>query len=229
MHRAHDVNGDASAAIRVVVITARRLDGESLATLLDSSPEFHVAYATTSAEDALDLCRFERPDVILCDAVHADRDTWHSVVAFLRDEHAVPVLLLDDELNLGRLAAALQLPDMGYFTRGAAFWELAAGLRHLAAGERAFEPVVRERLVETARGWRIEHTRGSSPLDQLTPRETQVMRLIALGRSVRDCAQILELARSTVDNHKSRLMKKLGLRKSQDLTRLAIREGLIRI
>jgi DNA-binding NarL/FixJ family response regulator len=55
------------------------------------------------------------------------------------------------------------------------------------------------------------------------------MRLIALGRSVRDCAHILELAQSTVDNHKSRLMKKLGLRKSQDLTRLAIREGLIRI
>ena len=56
-----------------------------------------------------------------------------------------------------------------------------------------------------------------------------MLRLIALGRSVRDCAHILDLARSTVDNHKSRLMKKLGLRKSQDLTRLAIREGRIRI
>ena len=134
MHRAHDVNGDASAAIRVVVIAARRLDGESLAALLDSSPEFHVAYATTSAEDALDLCRFERPDVILCDAAHADRDTWHSVVAFLRDEHAVPVLLLDDELNLGRLAAALQLPEHGllHARRGI----LGAGRRAASFGGR---------------------------------------------------------------------------------------------
>jgi len=229
MHRAHDPNGNGSASTRVVIIAARRLDGESLAALLDGRSEFHVLYATSSTEDALELCRYDRPDVILCDASVADRDVWHSVVTFLRDEQAIPVLLLDEELNLGRLAAALQLEGMGYFTRGATYWEIAVGLRRLAAGERAFESVVRDRLVQTPRGWRIEHAWGCSPLERLTPRETQVLRLIALGRSVRDCAQILELAQSTVDNHKSRLMKKLGLRKSQDLTRLAIRVGLIRI
>ena len=222
-------NGDDSAATRVVVITGRRLDGESFAALLDASLQFHVLYATTSTEDALELCRYERPDVMFCDATLADQQTWRSVVTFLRQEYAVPVMLLDDEVNLGRLAAALQLPGMGYFTRNATFWEIAVGMRRLATGERAFESGVRDRLVQTARGWRVQHTHGCSPLDQLTPRETQVMRLIALGRSVRDCAHILELAQSTVDNHKSRLMKKLGLRKSQDLTRLAIREGLIRI
>jgi DNA-binding NarL/FixJ family response regulator len=222
-------HGDDSAATRVVVITGRRLDGESFAALLDASRQFHVLYATTSTEDALELCRYERPDVMLCDATLADQESWHSVVTFLRQEYAVPVMLLDDEVNLGRLAAALQLPGMGYFTRDATFWEIAVGMRRLAAGERAFESGVRDRLVQTAHGWRVRHTHGCSPLDQLTPRETQVMRLIALGRSVRDCAHILELAQSTVDNHKSRLMKKLGLRKSQDLTRLAIREGLIRI
>jgi two-component system, LuxR family, secretion system response regulator SsrB len=227
MHRALQPNGNGSAAIRVVVIAARRLDGESLAALLDASAEFHLLYTTTSTEDALELCRYELPDVMLCDASLADRDAWHSMVTFLRAEHCVPVMLLDDEVNLGRLAATLQLPGMGYFTRNATSWEIAFGLRRLASGERAFDAVVRDRLVQTARGWRILHARGCSPLDRLTPRERQVMRLIALGRSVRDCAQILALAHSTVDNHKTRLMKKLGIRKSQDLTRLAIREGLI--
>jgi DNA-binding NarL/FixJ family response regulator len=229
MHRALELNGDGSAATRVVVVSGRRLDGELLAALLDVSPAFHVLYTTTSTDDALEVCRFERPDVMLCDASLADRGAWHTVVTFLRHERSLPILLLDDELNLGRLAAALQLPGMGYFTRVATFREIAAGLRRLAAGERAFESVIRDRLVQTARGWKIEHTHDCSPLDQLTPRETQVLRLIALGRSVRDCAQILALAQSTVDNHKSRLMKKLGLRKSQDLTRFAIREGLIRL
>jgi DNA-binding NarL/FixJ family response regulator len=222
-------NREGFAAIRVVVITGRRLDGEAFAALLSASDKFQVLFTTADTDVALELCRHERPQVMLCDAQLADRDTWHAVVSFLRQEQSIPVLLLDDELNLGRLAAALQLPAMGYYTRNAPFWEVAGGLRRLAQGERAFEIIVRERLVKSSQGWRIRHTRGSSPLDRLTPREKQVMRLIALGRSVRDCAQILSLAQSTVDNHKSRMMKKLGLRKCQDLTRLAIREGLIRI
>ena len=65
-------------------------------------------WATSSPEDALELCRYERPDVMLCDALLADREAWHSVVTFLRRQHSVPIMLLDDELNLGRLAAALR-------------------------------------------------------------------------------------------------------------------------
>jgi DNA-binding NarL/FixJ family response regulator len=220
---------DRRNAIRIVVIADRRLDGEALAALLSADHEFTVIHIASSTDDALEYCRFDRPELMLCDATLADRESWHGVAEFLRHPRPVPVLLLDDELNLGRLAAALQLPAMGYYTRGATYAELADGLRRLAAGERAFEAAVRNRLEQTARGWKIEHTRGNSPLDRLTPRETQVLRLIALGRSVRDCAGILDLAQSTVENHKSRLMKKLGVRKSQELTRLAIREGLIRI
>jgi len=66
-----------------------------------------------------------------------------------------------------------------------------------------------------------------SDLDLLTPREMGVLKLIAQGNTVKHCAELLALAPSTVDNHKSRLMKKLGVHKSLDLTRLAIREGLV--
>lgn len=63
----------------------------------------------------------------------------------------------------------------------------------------------------------------------MTPREIEVLKLVALGHSVKDCAELLDLAPSTVDNHKARLMKKLGVHKALDLTRLAIREGLVNV
>ena len=62
----------------------------------------------------------------------------------------------------------------------------------------------------------------------LTPRERQVLELIAQGLSVRECAAALKIAESTVDNHKSRLMKKVGVRKSTDLVRFAFRVGVAR-
>jgi DNA-binding NarL/FixJ family response regulator len=63
----------------------------------------------------------------------------------------------------------------------------------------------------------------------LTSRELDVLRLLARGSSVRDCARQLQLSASTVDNHKTRLMKKLQIHKSSELTQLAIRDGLITV
>lgn len=229
MHTADGVARNEGAAIRVAVLAGHHLDGESLAALLRASPEFCVLCSTTSPEYALSTCRYALAQVLVCDATWADGDVWADVTALVRHVQTVPVLLLDDEVNLGRLAAALSVPAMGYFTRSASFSELANGLRRLAAGERIFQAILHDHLKRTSRGWKLLRTQRLSPLGLLTPRETEVMRLVALGKSVRDCARILALAQSTVDNHKARMMKKLGLRKSQDLTRLAIREGLIHI
>jgi len=66
-----------------------------------------------------------------------------------------------------------------------------------------------------------------SPLAQLTRRELQVLRLVAQGHSVRQCAEILSRSESTIDNHKARIMKKLGMHRAVELTRFAIREGLV--
>lgn len=94
-------------------------------------------------------------------------------------------------------------------------------------GQTAFPPQIEQRLVSTASGPRLDGDPDGSPLDQLTPRELDVLRLLASGLSVKECAIALERSTSTVDNHKSRIMKKLGIHRSVDLTRLAIREGLV--
>ena len=89
--------------------------------------------------------------------------------------------------------------------------------------EKAFD-----RVITSSRGFpeAPDPVNGKS-LANLTLRERQVMRMLAEGKSVRQCADALGLAPSTIDNHKSRLMKKLSVHRSSQLTLLAIREGLI--
>ena len=229
MHKAYSDALVHESPIRVLVVARSQLESESFAALLATDADFHVLSATTSTEHALKTCRFDPPHVVLCDAKFVDGHEWPNVAALVRLEEAVPVLLLDDEVNHSRLSAALEMPAMGYFTRGAAFCELADGMRRLAKGERAFETALGDRLKETPHGWKVLRKRSRSPLSKLTPRETEIFRLIAMGNSVRQCAEILAIAPSTVDNHKGRMMKKLGMHKLQDLVKLAIRVGLIRI
>ncbi len=127
------------------------------------------------------------------------------------------------------MSAILSTPRVGYFTRNEPFSDLAAGIQGLARGERAFGPCVKNHIHHTPRGWQLNYDQGDSNLAALTPREFEVLKLVAQGHSVKDCAELLDLAPSTVDNHKARLMKKLGVHKTLDLARLAIREGLVNV
>ncbi|MGD9634648.1 MAG: response regulator transcription factor [Pirellulales bacterium] len=160
----------------------------------------------------------------------------------LLDEHAnegfdalvdrlerVPLLVLDDDIRNGRLAAVLKKPGTGYFTRHVPFEDLADGIETLVRGERAFGSTVKDHVHQTPHGWQFRKNGDTSLFASLTPRELEVLRLVALGHSIKHCAEVLALAPSTVDNHKARLMKKLGVHKSLDLTRLAIREGLVSV
>lgn len=215
--------------LRLVVVTRHRLDGDALAALLHDHADVRVLCTTTSTNVATVVCRHRRPDVVVIEASLVDNDARHSIHSLIRQMGEIPVLLLDDELNRGRLAAVLDIPHLGYFTRDTPPAELVDGIRKLVRGDRVIDPAVQNQVVETGDGFRLRHETHSSPLANLTAREMEVLRLIALGNTVKDCAEILDLAPSTVDNHKARLMKKLGIHKSLDLTRLAIREGLIRI
>jgi DNA-binding NarL/FixJ family response regulator len=218
-----------SVAIRLVLVTRLRLDGDALSALFLSNSDFRVLCATTSLKVASLVGRHRRPDVVIVDAGLVSQQEDQSMPALIAQLGDVPILLLDNDVNNGRLAAVLNSPSVGYFTRSAPFSDLAYAIHCLVQGERAFEPQVNNRIHQTPHGWQFRREANGSHLSILTPREMEVLKLVALGHSVKHCAELLDLAPSTVDNHKSRLMKKLGVHKSLDLTRLAIREGLVNI
>ncbi len=217
-----------SVTIRLVVVARRQLDGDALAALFRAEADFRVLCTATSIKVASVVNQHRRPDAVLLDAdlIHRSGESFSNVAGQLGD---APILVLDDEVNNGRLAEILNTPSTGYFTRNAMFTELADGIRLLVQGERAFGPSVRGKIHLTSSGWQLRREVNGSHLAILTPREIEVLKLVAMGNSVKTCAEMLDLAPSTIDNHKARLMKKLGIHKALDLTRLAIREGLVTI
>jgi DNA-binding NarL/FixJ family response regulator len=214
--------------IRLVVVTRRCLDGDALAALFRAQADFRVLCTATSIKAAAVINQHRRPDAVLLDAelIHRSGENFANLAGQLGD---APILVLDDDVINGRLAEILNTPSVGYFTRNAEFTELADGIRRLVQGERAFGPSVKGRIQLTPNGWQLRRDANGSHLAILTPREMEVLKLVALGNSVKTCAELLDLAPSTIDNHKARLMKKLGVHKALDLTRLAIREGLVTV
>jgi DNA-binding NarL/FixJ family response regulator len=214
------------AAVRLVVVARHRLDGDALAALLASHQGLEVLCATTRADDALSACHQQLPHVIILDAALMNRENGYDVASFLPQDGEVAVLLLDDAPDRRRLSGALKLPVVGYFTRGISGDDLVEAIRGLAAGRSAFDVGVGHLVQQTPDGWQLRDTRHPT-VSKLTVREIEVLRLIALGNTVRECAEKLQLAPSTVDNHKARLMKKLGLHRTTELVRFAVREGVI--
>ncbi len=216
-----------TAAARVVLLGATPLDSELLSRALNEYQHVDIQAATNELNACLAYCQSLRPEVLV-----VDPNTSNEVVSPLLRlaetgviEH---LLVLDDRVRQGRLAALLEHRQVSYVTRQSSVEVLALCLQQLTqTGRRVFDPAVRGRIRRKSRGLTLEHSANGPSLGMLTSREVEVMTLLAQGFSVRRCAEKLQLAESTIDNHKSRLMKKLDIHKIVELTHLAIREGLV--
>ena len=121
------------------------------------------------------------------------------------------------------VTAALEAGARGYVVKGSGLEDLVRAIRAVADGERFLDATASRLLAEG------DHavTPSMCDLDQLTPREREVMRLVAEGYTNREIAQLLAISPKTVDTHRTSLMRKLDLHDVQALTRLAVRRGLV--
>lgn len=213
--------------IRVVLMLANTLDCVALSDVLSRHQGIEVIAATSDVEFGLARCGSLRPQVLILDP-KIDTEVVLRAAEMVRVREVEHLLVLDDRLHEGRLTAILSLPAVSYLTRQAGVDPLLASIIQIArTGDRTFDPGIQRRIRRDARGFSLELQTDRPSVASLTNRELQVMKLLAGGKSVRRCAEFLELAESTIDNHKSRLMKKLNIHKVVELTHVAIREGLI--
>lgn len=203
------------------------MDLLGLASMFSRRGDFQVVAATDSLVECQQHCQSKDSDIVLLDATYPNRELFATAAEMLKRGWVRGILLLDDEVCLLRVKRVISLRNTSYFTKFAGFAEICDALKRLAEGEVSYDTLVRGHLYFGNGKQPLRIRIDKSSIADLTQRELDVLMRVAQGDSVREVAEKLKLSESTVDNHKSKLMKKLCVHKVSQLTRLAIREGLI--
>jgi DNA-binding NarL/FixJ family response regulator len=209
---------------RLLIVDAHLLFREGLASLFWLGSEMEVAAA--APEDAVPTARQFLPNLLLLDAALSAPPVFQLAESLRAAVPDVRLVLLDDTVRPWRVCRALEAQAAGYWTKQASFAQLAAAVGKAAMGQTAFCPEVAPHLVSAGGGLRFDPPQGL-PLSALSVREREVFARLAVGRSVAQCAAELGLAANTVENHKTRLMRKLGVHNRVELVRQAMVAGFV--
>ncbi|QOR71953.1 response regulator transcription factor [Ruania alkalisoli] len=211
---------------RVVVVDDQALVRQGIRTLLTIA-EVDVVGEADDGERAVVVVAETAPDVVLLDLRMPGRDgIW--VLEQLQERGLdVPVLVLttfdDDALVLQALGAGAR----GYLLKDVTVDQLTRAVRTLADGGTLVSPSLTDRLLRAIRSGPVPGGARSAVLEDLTPREQEVLRLVAEGHSNRQIAQTLHLAEGTVKNHVSTVLVKLGARDRTNAVLRALHHGLL--
>jgi DNA-binding NarL/FixJ family response regulator len=212
-----------------MLLMANALDCDALSLWCKYRLEFDEIESGTDLEKGLHRCRTLRPRLLALDPSMA-RNAIDRATATLREKIIDHLLILDSRPFEVRLAEILHEPGASYVSRTAPPQALASAIAEILQYDtRVFDPALAHRVRRTSKGYQLTESSKDSLLALLSPRERQVMKLLAEGMTVAQCAAALGLKHSTVDNHKSRVMKKLSIHKASELTMRAIKEGLIHL
>jgi two-component system response regulator NreC len=211
-----------SDPIDVLLMDDHVIVREGLRALLERQDDIEVMAEAGSVGEAVDLD--VRPDVVVADLVLPD-DRGAEVVRRLRERYpdaAILVLTMVD--NPADVQLCLAAGARGYLLKETASTELVDAVRKVAGGEDYLQPSLGAALAKWREAPGRVHARA---VGDLTPREREVMRLIALGHTNAEIATMLFVSVRTVENHRASVHRKLGLRTRADLVRHANEAGLV--
>ncbi|MHB8900090.1 MAG: LuxR C-terminal-related transcriptional regulator [Thermoguttaceae bacterium] len=220
-------NNPSYRPVRLLIVDRQTLFAEGLRNLLHGCDEIEaVAIATNEYEMSCQVRSID-PDVTLLDPWMGGNGPF-PIVARLREmAPRTACLFLENEIHEVHVRIAIKLQASGLLTKSCRFCELREAIQNAHRGQPAYCAEIQHYVVKTSRGLRINRNVISSPLSRLTQRELEILILLARGSSVRQASDQLKMASSTVDNHKTRMMRKLGVHKVVDLATMAVREGLL--
>ena len=216
--------------IRVVAADDQRVVREGLALLLSLLPGVEVAGTAADGNEALALVAQERPDVVLMDLRMPGLDGV-AATRRLRAEHpSVKVIVLTTYADDRSVVGALQAGADGYLTKDAGGDEIRQALERVLDGQAVIDPSVQRLLVDAVLAGVPQGPRDppkEAPVaDGLTPREAEVLGLIAAGLSNAEIAARLVVSEATVKSHINHLLPKIGARDRAQAVSYAYRHGL---
>ena len=211
--------------LRVVLADDHALVRAGIRSLLERIPGVEVVGEAHDGLDALALIGAHQPDLVLIDIAMAGLNGLEVAACVARDWPEVRVIILSMHANEEYVAQALRAGAVGYLLKDSATAELDLALEAASRGETYLSPAI-SRTVISGYLARLSGT-GAGTASPLTPRQREVLTLVASGKSTKEIAHMLKLSVKTVETHRAQLMERLNIHDVAGLVKYALHLGLI--
>lgn len=206
--------------LRVVIADDHGIVRSGLRKLVESEADIEVVGEAADGEEACELVASESPDLAILDVKMPGMDGLSATRKIHAEHPGTSILILSMHEEDRYLFEALKAGASGYVLKRAADADLIEAIRAVERGEPFLTPEAQQALIRDVLD-------ESDREGELTPREEEVVKLVAEAHTNKEIAELLGMAEKTAENHRSNAMKKLGMRDRVELVRYAIRRGLI--
>ena len=213
--------------IRVLIVDDHTILREGIRSLLESRNDFEVVAEANNGLQAVEFARKFKPDVVLMDISMPLLNGIHATEQIRRERRCTQVLILSQHENEEYIRRALTAGASGFLLKDTNSTDLIKSIQAVHRGESILSPAVTRLVIEDYLRWGDIQSENSR--NGLTPRESEVLQLIAEGNTNQQIAEILCISIKTVQAHRSNLMKKLDLHDKTELVKYAIQKKIIEI
>jgi two-component system response regulator NreC len=211
---------------RILLADDHSVIRSGLKLVLERQPDFKVVAEAGDGREAVKLAEATRPHVAVLDIAMPNLNGIEAAHQMMASVPGISVVILSMHSDEGYVLRALKAGARAYLLKESAEGDLIAAVRAVRAGKAFFSPAISRLLVEDY--MRQLHDRAiEDSYELLTPREREILQLLAEGKTNKDVANMLNLSVYTVDTHRGNLMEKLNLHSLPELILYAVRKGII--
>jgi DNA-binding NarL/FixJ family response regulator len=212
--------------IRIVLADDHTIIRSGLRLLLEQQPDFKVVGEASDGREAVAAVSEHHPDVAVLDIGMPQLNGIEATSQIASNEPNTKVVILSMHADEGYVLRALKAGARAYILKNSAETDLIRAVRTVADGKSFFSPVISKMLLEDYIR-QIQDKQVEDSYDLLTPREREILQLLAEGRTNKEVANLLQLSVYTVDAHRGNILQKLNLHGIPELVLYAVRKGII--
>jgi len=211
------------ARIKVLIADDHLLVRAGIRALLEQQPDMEVVAEASNGREALQLIRQYQPNIVLMDIAMPELSGLEAIRQLSKEFPKIQSIVLSMHSDEEHVWQALQAGAAGYLVKGGALAELELAIRAVARGHTYLSPGVSKPVVKEY----LQRTSGGGTAESLTPRQREILQMIAEGKPTKQIALILNISVKTVESHRAQLMKRLDAKDIATLVRHALRWGLV--
>ena len=211
---------------KIVIAEDYTIVRQGLKSLLESFSDFEVVGEAVNGKEAIESAGRLKPDLVLMDLSMPKTDGITAIKEIKRCRPQTRILALTVHKTEGHVRMALESGADGYIIKDASCTELEMAIRNILAGKSFLSPEISDGIIQGYLSG-IKAADTETKTGNLTPREVEVLKLIAEGYKSKEIAEYLSISINTVDKHRANLMRKLDLHNASALTHFALKEGLM--